>query len=262
VVMQEPALVHEILDQERSVPLASGERNELPVSLALWRRFVGVVDGEMQEVIAMVRGRPWVGYARSESEQVDMLLRAQRTRDYSGAYLLFNPIDSRISERYAPGEWGPAHAGRASDKEILLRRAVFVDVDPIRPKGISATDEERSAARLVAMGIRELLESRCGADAVGWGSSGNGYYLLVAIVPVIPDKDHGIRIKRLLGGLQTNFGNAAVSIDGSVFNAARLMAAPGTLKAKGAGSEARPHRLTSFCCTMNAPVRVPLEVIA
>jgi hypothetical protein len=47
-----------------------------------------------------------------------------------------------------------------------------------------------------------------------------------------------------------------------VFNPARLMAAPGTWKRKGAGSVTRPHRLTSFVCTHNAPVPVPLEVIA
>lgn len=260
--MNEPALVHEILDHERSGELATGERNELPVSLALWRRFVGVAENEVQEVIAMVRGRPWVGYARSEAEQVELLRRAQKTRDYSGAYLLFNAIDARIAERYGLGEWGPAHAGRASDKEILVRRAVFIDVDPVRPKGISATDEERSAAREVAMGVRDLLTSRFGKEAIGWGSSGNGYYMLIAVVHEIPNKEHGPRIKKLLSGLAAKFGTEAASIDGSVFNAARLMAAPGTLKAKGARSEARPHRLTSFCCSYNAPVRVPLSEVA
>lgn len=262
-MVTEPATAAELLDDELDgEPAAAPDRNYLPVSLGLWRRFLGVGEHEMQEVIAMVRGRPWVGYARSEAAQVEMLQRAQRTRDFSGAYLLLNPIDERIAERYPAGDFGPAHAGRASDKEILQRRAVFIDVDPVRPKGISATDEERAAARVVAVGVRELLQSRCGIDAIGWGSSGNGYFILVAIEPVATDRDQGPRIKRLLEGLQLKFGTPAASIDGSVFNPARLMAAPGTWKRKGAGSPSRPHRLTSFVCAHNAPKPVPLEVIA
>lgn len=252
----------EALDNETvGEPPDPPDRDYLPVSLALWRRFLGVADTECQEVIAMVRGKPWVGYARSEQEQVSMLRRAQSTRDFSGAYLLVNPIDPRISERYHPGDWCSAHAGRASDKEITWRRAIFIDVDPVRPKGISATDAERAAARAVACGVRELLESRVGKDAVAWGSSGNGYFMLLAIDPVVPDKSHGTRIKKLLDGLQAKFGCPAASVDGTVHNAARLMCAPGTWKRKGAGSQERPHRLTSFVCQPD-PVRVPLEVVA
>ncbi|MFA5682626.1 MAG: hypothetical protein WC999_14950 [Hydrogenophaga sp.] len=232
------------------------------MSVGLWRRFLGVGEHECQEVVGFVRGRPWVGYARSEAEQVEMLRRAQTQREFAGAYLLLNPIDPRIAERYAHGDFGPAHAGRASDKEIQLRRAIFIDVDPVRPKGISATDAERAAARDVVCGVGDLLVARCGRDAVAGGTSGNGFYLLVAIEPLIPQKDHGLRIKRLLDGLQARFGTPAASIDGTVHNAARLMPAPGTWKRKGAGSAERPHRLTTFSCTYNAPQRVPLEVIA
>jgi hypothetical protein len=234
----------------------------IEVALALWRRFVGVSDDEVQEVVAFVNGRPWVGYARTFEEQVELLKRAETKRGFAGSYLLFNRIDPRIAERYAHGNIGPAQSGRASDKEITHRRALFIDVDPVRPKGISATNAERSAAHEVASGVRDLLLERIGQSSVGWGSSGNGYFLLVAIEPIEPDKDQGPRIRRLLDGLQTRFGTAGANIDGSVFNPARLMSAPGTWKRKGAGSEERPHRMTSFSCRASAPVRVPLEVVA
>lgn len=239
-----------------------GERSELEVSLALWRRFLGVDAAEVQEVVGFVRGRPWVGYARSFEEQLKLLRRAQDQRGFAGAYLLCNPIDPRIAERYEPGDFGPATAGRASDKEITSRRAVFIDIDPVRPKGISATAEEREAAFSVAHQVRVLLESRCGKPAVGWGSSGNGFYLVIAIEPVAVCPEQGRRIKRLLDGLQSRFGTAAASIDGTVYNPARLMPAPGTWKRKGAGSKERPHRIASFCCSYTAPSPVPLEVLA
>ncbi|MBN2196842.1 MAG: hypothetical protein JW751_28815 [Polyangiaceae bacterium] len=236
------------------------DRGELEVSLALQRRFLGVGPDEPQEVTAFVRGHPWVGYAHDEVEHIALLRRAQATRGFEGAYLLVNPIDPRIADRYERGYWGAAHAGRASDKDVLARRAIYVDVDPVRPKGISATADERSAAHDAARQIHQWLADVLGPRCLAFGSSGNGYFILVAIVLEPIDAVQIPRLRTFLERLHRRYGSARAKVDSTVINPARLMPAGGTWKRKGADTPERPHRLTSLVCRPEID-RVPLAEI-
>lgn len=238
----------------------TGTRGEIEVSIALQRGFLGVEEEEIQEVVALVRGRPLVGYARTSADQVALLRRAQTTRWFEGAYLLANPFDPRIGDRYDPGYWGPAYAGRTGDRDILARRVVYVDIDPVRPRGISATEAEHQAARDIAWRVREWLASVLGGGCIGFGCSGNGYYLTIAIVPEPVDPNQVIRLRRFLERLHRRFGTEGIAVDTSVTNPGRLMPAGGTWKRKGADTPERPHRLTSFSCRANVE-RVPLTEV-
>jgi hypothetical protein len=67
-----------------------------------------------------------------------------------------------------------------SDRDILQRRWLPVDVDPVRPAGISASDQEHEAA------LARCLEIRFELSAIGWsqpvrGDSSNGGHLLYPI---------------------------------------------------------------------------------
>ena len=78
---------------------------------------------------------------------------------------------ARANERLVAG------VGRTKDAEISHIRNLLIDLDPIRPEGISSTDSEHEAALEMAQIIRADLENE------GWpeplvGDSGNGGHLV------------------------------------------------------------------------------------
>lgn len=236
--------------------------DELMAQTRRVRRFLGMPDDEATELTFFVQGRIWLAQVTSLEHHVRALRKAEGIRGFNGAYQLVNgPLVSELFARYEPNAIDRAWNGRANDGNILGLRAVFLDCDPKRIKGISATDAEKSAAREVTLAVRELLAQSVGADAIGMGDSGNGYFLLVALEPTVPTAETTKRIGALLALLQRKFGTETVKIDGAVANPARLMPAPGTWKRKGFSTKDRPHRMTSFECS-DSPARVPLESIA
>jgi hypothetical protein len=226
------------------------------------RRFLGMSPDEPTELTFFYQGRIAIAHAMNAKDHVRLLREGERRDGFNGAYCLVNgPLVPEILARYEPNKIHRAWNGRVADEHIQQRRAAFIDVDPKRIKGISATDDEKNAALEVAHAVGALLTERCGRDAIGFGDSGNGAFLLVALEPFPPSEETTKRMTRLLTALNRKFGTARVEIDCSTFNAARLMPAAGTMKCKGWSTAERPHRMTSFSCTKTV-ARVPLEAIA
>jgi hypothetical protein len=233
----------------RIVPLEEGEHAELETRTSLSRRFFCIEEGEAIELNTITDGGIFVGHATSEKDQVRLLRDAHNARGYRGCYQLVNgPMDPKLTYRYELNTWNNAKQGRATDSDIQSLRAVYIDIDPIRPKNISSTDAELQAAWDVS------------DAAIAHGCSGNGYFELVAIQPVAPTKETAVRIAEFLKLLDRKFRTDLVKIDTTTFNAARLMPAPGTMKRKGRNSLERPHRMVSFSCKPDVR-RVPLEAL-
>jgi hypothetical protein len=230
--------------------IAAGDRNELEVSTALVRRFLGIGDAEFCELTAFVRGRPWVAHIRTYDEHLRLLREAHSIRGFSGAYMLVNgPLDPALAARYTPAKWDSAWNGRAADDHIGSRRALFVDTDPVRPKGISSTDAQIREAWEVSNELETWLAQQIGTDSpIGHGCSGNGYFTLIALEAEPDPIASTARVARFLKLLNAKFATERIKVDVSVSNAARLMCCPGTWKRKGIDHPERPHRLTSFCC--------------
>lgn len=236
-------------------------RGYLPVATTLVRRFLAMPDDEPTELTFFYEGRIHVAQATDAEQHARLLREAQKRRGFTAAYMLVNgPLNPAIFARYEPDTIVKGWNGRASDADILKRRALFCDVDPKRPKGISATDDEKAEAAEVSDRLESWLRAEVGRNAVARGDSGNGCFLLVALEPRDVVKDDVPRISNLLRLLNKKFGTERVKIDESVFNAARLMPAPGTWKRKGRDTAERPHRQTSFCPPATIE-RVPMEVL-
>ncbi len=242
--------------------LVPGQRGELEVCTALVRAFLGVTENEPIELTAFVEGRIHVAHATTEADHVRLLREAEQIRGFNGAYQLVNgPIDPTLLARYETGRWHKAWNGRATDRDISQLRALFVDCDPIRPKGISSTGAQLAAALEVSSAVESWFTEALGDDLpIGHGCSGNGYFTLIALEPHAPSTETTRRIAELLGFINKRFGTDAVKIDTSVSNPARLMPAPGTWKRKGTNTPERPHRLTSFSCRGRVR-RIPLEAL-
>jgi hypothetical protein len=242
--------------------LLPGSRGELEINVALQRRFLGVASDEFLELTAFAEGRIHVAHASSEAEHIQLLRAAERLRGFNGAYQLANgPLDPDLAARYEPNAWHKAWNGRATDRDIRSLRAVFLDVDPVRPKGISSTDEQLREASHVSQAVESWFAEVLGDSApIGHGCSGNGYFSLIALEPCAPSPETTRRISGLLALLQKRFGTERVKIDASVANPARLMPCGGTWKRKGRNTDERPHRMTSFACRATVR-RVPLEAL-
>jgi hypothetical protein len=169
-----------------------------------------------------------------------------------GIYTTLNPcrreLLARANNRFKP--WAKHTTG---DAEILCRRWLLVDIDPQRPSGICATEEEKATARELAADVEDILRSR------GWAfplivDSGNGCYLLYRID--LPNDDATADVlKRFYGGLNSLLPAYDPSrphslIDTGVHNAARIIRIGGTWNAKGDSTTDRPHRL----CVYHDPV--------
>ena len=243
----------------RVVPNPAGE---VEPSTARIRRFLGMPDDEPTELTFFYEGRISIAHAMTRTEHVRLLGEAEQRRGFNGAYQLVNgPIVPEVFARYEPNKIHKAWNGRVSDGQIQRVRALFLDCDSVRIKGISATDEEKALAIEVAHAVGAYLADAVGRESIGLGDSGNGAFLLVALEPFEPTTETTKRISTLLGLLHRKFGTERVKIDCSVSNPARLMPAAGTWKRKGWSTPERPHRMTSFACCKDV-VRVPLETIA
>ena len=73
-----------------------------------------------------------------------------------GIYLVLNPVRPELLARAANHTTSEKIAG-TSDRDIVFRRGMLVDLDPARPSGISSTEAEHQAALDRARTIRDAL---------------------------------------------------------------------------------------------------------
>ena len=170
-------------------------------------------------------------------------------RSYSGAYATLNPVMpallARANNRLAPAK----RDNSTTDDEILCRRWLPIDCDPVRPSGISSDDGEHEAAHALAKEIRDGLSS------LGWPEpivldSGNGAQMLYRVdLPA----DDGNLVQNALEEI-AKASTDKVKVDLSVFNASRIWRIPGTVNRKGDPLPERPHRQARI-------VRLPKRIV-
>ena len=204
------------------------------------------------------RGKPYnaSGYFNDHAKAAEMAYEYDR-RGAAGVYVTTNPVLPALLARAANRMVDyPKHS--TADTEIVKWRRLFIDIDPDRPTGIAATEDERQAAVELGSEIEDVLRNR------GWSypllvDSGNGGYLLYSVD--LPNTDEiTALIKRFYAGLQTLIdGKRPAHIDAGVFNAARIIRIGGTTNRKGDSTPDRPHRR----CEYREPIaECPIETIS
>ena len=166
-----------------------------------------------------------------------------------GIYVVLNPIHEDLL-CYAPNQLveSPEHTTR--DVDILKRTWLYIDVDPVRRADISSNDVELSIARDRAKRLEAYIRKETGAEPDVVAFSGNGYHLLYRID--LPNTDASTEtVKARLDRLSLIFSDNAVTIDTSVFNAARICKLYGTTARKGFSvpSIGRIHRVSRILRT-------------
>jgi len=179
-----------------------------------------------------------------------------------GIYHTVNPCDPALLARSTNRLREYTKRGSSTtDKDITRRRWLPIDVDAVRPSGISATDDEVRAAWRVICCIKAHLEDDLGWPAGVLAMSGNGGHLYYRVDLPNDDESHAL-LKRLLEKVAAEYDEQGVAeVDTTVHNAARIMKVPGTLACKGDASDERPHRRSHLLEVPDEAVRVPTEAL-
>lgn len=162
---------------------------------------------------------------------------------YGGIYFTCNPVKPALLAR-ASNRVIRYSKVTTADHDVEKRRWIPVDLDPVRPVGISSTDEEHLSAMTRAYAVYEHLIQQ------GWEEpllmdSGNGSYVLIR-VDLPNDEDSRELVQKFLATLAHKFDDNVVHVDLTMFNAARIIRVPGTLNMKGDSTGDRPHRRAGF----------------
>lgn len=212
--------------------------NEMEIRKAIEQLHQG---GKLFEV-RIISGRnkkPISGYFRD----ADTLLEKLQTVDLRGAnvYVTLNEVNASLFSRIQ-SETFVAGANSTGDHEVDGYRWLFIDLDPVRPTGISSTDEELKEAFDLAGRVANYLQG-IGFEQPVKAMSGNGAHLLYS-VRLANNDDNKALVERCLKALSMLFDNDRVHVDTANFNPSRVCKLYGTLAQKGKSTDERPFRMS------------------
>ncbi len=180
-----------------------------------------------------------------------------QVKSAKGFYFTPNPINRALLARANNRVRAPGKEPLTADHDVVVRRWLLVDFDPVRPAGISSTDAEHNAAIELAFLVRAALSREGWPDPIV-ANSGNGAHLLYPVE--VPVDDNGL-IQRCLEALANRFDTDEVTIDQGVHNPARIWKLYGTLTAKGDDTPERPHRVSRILEAPDNPVVVEATLL-
>ncbi|MGV8050785.1 MAG: phage/plasmid primase, P4 family [Anaerolineaceae bacterium] len=185
------------------------------------------------------------GYFDNPNAFADAVVGLAEDEMFAGYYFTINQVEPALLARSAnkPKKYAES---TTTDADILRRRWLPIDLDPVRPAGISSSDEEHGAALDMTREIRAWLISQGWPDnAFIRADSGNGGHLAVRI-DLANDETANNLVKSCLEALDFHFSNEKVKVDTSTLNAARIWKIYGTMARKGDSTADRPHRLAKL----------------
>lgn len=163
-------------------------------------------------------------------------------------FLTSNPCKSYCEARE---QFGYLRKSRVMTQDDDIERLTWLvlDIDSKHPTGVSATDEEKEAARTQAEDAIMFL-TNAGFDSPEIVDSGNGYHIKYRID--LPNDDEGQgRLSNVADAISERFPLC----DAAVKNPSRILKLPGTKAMKGRSTEGRPHRMARILSTAS-----PMEV--
>lgn len=177
-----------------------------------------------------------------------------------GIYLTLNELNPALLARRSNRV--KMHLSRkdstTADADIIRRRWLPVDIDPVRPGGVSSTNEEHEKALKKAEQVAVWLKDQGFPEPVR-ADSGNGAHLLYRI-DLPNDETSRDLVQRCLAALAERFNDSTCTIDTAVSNAARIWKLYGTFSRKGDATADRPHRRSRIIAVPDEPgiVSIPL----
>jgi hypothetical protein len=180
------------------------------------------------------------GYFDDHKAMATAIVEADARYQAAGVYYVLNQLDPALLGR-AYNRLKERVEYTTADNNILRRRRLPVDLDPVRPAGISSSDAEHEAAIERALIIADEMSKEWGWPI--FGDSGNGSHLLYDIE--LPNDPESLKfVTAALAELDRRYSDDMVKIDVTTANASRIWKAYGTIARKGDSIPGRPHRLS------------------
>ena len=199
----------------------------------------------------------------------DSFCKAVREADkfkHGGIYFTLQVIDPRLIGR-AFNRLKPSNL-TTSDHNVLNYRWLPVDIDPVRPAGISSSDKELKLAMIMREKVVQCCIDDLGLPNPVKGMSGNGGHLLFMLPDIKANDQSRSFIECFLQHLADKFNTDQVNIDTTVFNPARIWKLYATTARKGdpvpagPGREGRPHRMAFIDSEIDGIKPIDRTVIA
>ena len=185
------------------------------------------------------------GYFRDSEKLIEQLMQMdlRNANVYMTLQQLHEGCEARCQwERFVDA--GRNKLPTTSDNDVTRYLFIPIDLDPIRPAGISSSKEELEAANDLRKEIIAYMDAQ-GFRKYIQAFSGNGYHLLYPVnEPASTDTEEYIHA--VLNRLNELFSNSRCKVDTGNFNPARVLKLYGTLAQKGRCTESRPHRMSKI----------------
>ena len=229
-------LLQETIPAQNSGKLLRANRIEFERALDLLFE-----PGDVVEVrIPKTRSGVVAGYFDDFSKMATTVMQADARYQAPGIYYVLNKIDPALLGR-AYNRLKERAEQTTADNNILRRRWLPIDLDPVRPAGISSSEEEHSQALARAREIAADMKKEWGAALIA--DSGNGAHLLYRID--LPNDQQALTfVTRALAELDRRYSDDRIKVDVTSANAARIWKAYGTPARKGDSMPGRPHRFS------------------
>lgn len=167
-------------------------------------------------------------------------------------YFVLNQIDE---DCYSREQYRQIHTNckiTTNDNDIVRRKWVLIDFDPVRRTGVSSTDEQLELAYKKATEVYNWLTMQ-GFMRMVVAMSGNGYHILIPI-DIANNRETAKAVEYFLKSMSMFFSDESIDIDKKVFNASRICKLYGTLASKGQSTERNPHRMSRL-------IQVPSPIV-
>src|ERR1051326_1836498 len=145
------------------------------------QRAIGLIfkSGDVVEVrIPKTRAGVISGYFTDRSVMARAIAYADKKYHPCGVYYVLNKINPALLGR-AYNRLKEYAEYTTADGDIVSRKWLPIDLDPVRPAGISASEQEHAAALDRARAIAKDMRQDWGCPIIG--DSGNGAHLLYQI---------------------------------------------------------------------------------
>lgn len=171
----------------------------------------------------------WPAVLLPGADAAGLLAAAGRLGGGKGVYFGLNPLK-------------PGTKGDPTNADVLCRRWLLIDSDPIKPDPkVNATEGEHEAAQACCQAAFDWLGVDHGWPAPLLIDSGNGWHLLYRI-DLPNDRDAQKLVKGVLLAVRDAVQVPGAQVDDATHDARRLAKLPGCWVRKGPHSEERPHR--------------------
>lgn len=220
-----------------------------------WDLFVG--ENGFTEVRILGKFQ-YSGYFKS-FENLCSQLEPYTNMDDEQIYFVMNRISSDCYARPQCEKFVKSPKATTKDDEILQRKFLLCDFDPVRLPNISSSPEQFELAHKKAQDVYRYLRDKGFGDCV-IAISGSGWHILIPVnIPCNEETDK--IVKDFYTYMGSVFSDNKVEFDEKVYNRSRITKLYSTYAKKGANLPTNPWRQSKIVYIPKVLVPTPIEKI-